>query len=149
MRIDIYHHIVCPESTAKLDAILTIVTNLQRSIIPMTAALDRIRQEVAESRAVTQSAITMISGLAAQILELKDDPVALEALAADLDAQQQALAAAITANTPAAPGGGDTTSGGGGTDTTSGGGGTDTVGGGAEEGGGGPTETTEGATPEG
>lgn len=67
----------------------------------MSAQLDRLTAEVAETSTVVNSAITLIRGLSTQIRELKDDPAALERLASDLDAQQTALAAAVAENTPA------------------------------------------------
>lgn len=98
MRFDLHLHIHSP----KLDMILDGVQFLKRSFKTMSAALDRIRAEVEESRAVSQSAIALLNGLSAQIRDLKDDPAALEALADALDADTNALAAAVTANTPAA-----------------------------------------------
>ena len=80
---------------------LTMLVNLQiERINVMSAALDRLTQEVAETKTAVESAITLIDGLADQIRDLKDDPAALEALADELDAQQAAIAAAVTANTP-------------------------------------------------
>lgn len=64
----------------------------------MTAALDRLTAEVAESRTATESAIALIAGLSDQIRELKDDPAALEALADDLDNQQSQIGAAVSNN---------------------------------------------------
>lgn len=61
----------------------------------MSAELENLTREVAESRGVTESAVALITGLAEQIRELKNDPAALEALAEDLDQQQQALAGAV------------------------------------------------------
>lgn len=71
----------------------------------MSDALDRLTTEVAETRSAVDSAVTLISGLAEQIRDLKDDPAALEALADDLDAQQADIAAAVAANSepPAEP----------------------------------------------
>ena len=69
----------------------------------MTAALDRIKQEVFETKTAVASILTLVAGLATQIRENAEDPVALNALAASLDADQQEIAAAITANTPAPP----------------------------------------------
>lgn len=63
--------------------------------------LTRITNEVAENASVIQSAITLLNGLSEQIRELSTDPVALGELADQLDAQSEALAAAVAANTPA------------------------------------------------
>lgn len=69
----------------------------------MSVAVDNLTREVQESRGVIDSAVALITGLADQIRDLKDDPAALEALAADLDAQQQTLAGAVAAQNPPAP----------------------------------------------
>jgi hypothetical protein len=44
----------------------------------------------------------LVEGLAAQIVALKDDPVALAALATEVRAKSALIAAAIQANTPQA-----------------------------------------------
>lgn len=69
----------------------------------MSQQLDDLKAEVERSTAVGQSAITLIQGLAAQIEAQKNDPAALQALADSLKASDQALADAVTANTPAQP----------------------------------------------
>ncbi len=69
----------------------------------MAGQLDALTREVAESRTVTESAVTLLGELSTKIEQLKNDPVALQALADELDAQQTKLAAAISANTPAGP----------------------------------------------
>ncbi len=57
--------------------------------------------EVTRNDAVDASAIALLNGLSAKIVELKNDPVALQALADELKASSDALAGAVTANTPA------------------------------------------------
>lgn len=64
----------------------------------MSEQSDRIRSEVAETKGLQQSAITLIGGLAAEIRRLHEDPEALLALANDLDQSNSALAAALEAN---------------------------------------------------
>lgn len=64
---------------------------------------DSLIQEVTRNDAVDASAITLLNGLSAQIEQLKNDPVALQALADELKGSSDALAAAVAANTPAAP----------------------------------------------
>ena len=94
----------------------------------VSEAFERLKTEVTETRTVAASAVALIGGLAERLRELADAPTSEEiaALADELDAAQNDLASAITANTPASPGGEDTTTG---TDTSAGGGG-DTLGGG-------------------
>lgn len=65
----------------------------------MSTELENLKAQVSASVDVQESAIILISGLAAKIAELKDDPVALQALADSLVAEKGKLAAAIEANT--------------------------------------------------
>lgn len=76
---------------------------LLKGAITMSIALADLTAAVNKSTTVEQSAITMIQGLAAQIAANATDPAAVSALASQLNAGADALAAAITANTPAAP----------------------------------------------
>jgi hypothetical protein len=69
----------------------------------MSVQLDTLAAEVTEMTTVVDSAVALLNGLSAQIVALKDDPARLLALAADLDAKANELAAAVAANTPAAP----------------------------------------------
>lgn len=66
-------------------------------------ALDALTAQVAASVTVEQSAIALITGLAAQVLATAGDAPAANALAASLQSSAAALAAAVAANTPAAP----------------------------------------------
>lgn len=65
--------------------------------------LDALTAEVTRNTEVDQSAIALITGLAAKIETLKNDPVALQALADSMRGSTDQLAAAVVANTPAAP----------------------------------------------
>lgn len=65
--------------------------------------LTSLTAAVTEDETVDASAITLLNGLAAQVEALKSDPVALQALADRIKATSAALAAAVVANTPAAP----------------------------------------------
>src|SRR5438105_8321152 len=76
------------------------INNLERKIM---ALLDGITEQVANATTVEQSAIKLINGLAAQIAASGTDPVKLQALQDQLKTNTDALAAAITQNTPAAP----------------------------------------------
>lgn len=69
----------------------------------MTQQLDDLTVAVEENTVLDSSIITLVNGLAAQILALKDDPAKLAALAASLKTSSAAIAAAIQANTPAEP----------------------------------------------
>lgn len=67
----------------------------------MTKELDQLTQSVTNENTVIDSAITLLNGLSARINELKDDPVALAALATEIDGKSKDLADAVVANTPA------------------------------------------------
>lgn len=69
----------------------------------MTQELDALTLEVSETNTIMQSAVVLIQGLAAQLEAIADDPAAILQLAADLDAQSDALAAAIAAVPPLEP----------------------------------------------
>ena len=74
----------------------------------MAVNLSSITAEVANNTSVTQSVVTLIQNLAAQIAAIppSNDPTtqaALDQLTATLTANDSAIAAAVTANTPATP----------------------------------------------
>jgi hypothetical protein len=68
----------------------------------MALDLTALEAEIARDQAVNTSAILLLSSLAAQLEASKNDPAAIQALADSLKANQDALAAAVVANTPAA-----------------------------------------------
>lgn len=69
----------------------------------MSVELDRLTQEVADTKSSVDSVIALVEGLAQQIRDSVNDPAALNALADELDAQQGRIAAAVSANTPTPP----------------------------------------------
>lgn len=98
------------EVNKKLDLLLRadikIIALLQESAKKenhMTKELDELQAAVEENTTVDQSIMTLVDGLAAQILALKDDPAKLAALAASLKASSAAVVAKVLANTPEAP----------------------------------------------
>ncbi len=64
--------------------------------------LTELQAQVTKNTEVEESAVTLIKGLATQIASLKNDPVAIQALADSLTKSAGDLGDAITANTPAA-----------------------------------------------
>lgn len=88
----------------RLDYIIRRVNRLVRMEAKEMAALDDLKREVAETKTVQESAITLLQGLKAALDEAiaSGDPAALAALATDLDTMAAALSDAIVANTPAA-----------------------------------------------
>lgn len=87
--------------SAKQDAALGLLNSLERRMVKMAANLQVLTDSVSKNTNAVQSAITLLNGLAAKIAELKTDPVALQALADELNASSGALADAVVANTPA------------------------------------------------
>jgi hypothetical protein len=76
----------------------------------VTEALDNLRKEVEEAKVVMATATAVlteqsgvISNLAQQIRDLKDDPAEIERLAGELDSAANALSGAIPAPAPVEP----------------------------------------------
>lgn len=67
------------------------------------ADLTKLTADVAAEVTVDESAIALLQGLKAQLDAAGTDPVALAALSQSLEDEQAKLAAAVVANTPAAP----------------------------------------------
>ncbi len=86
----------------KLDQILDAVKTLIEQEKIIMADLTTLTAQVQQNTDVEASAIVLLNGLSAQIASIKNDPVALQALADQLKTSSDSLASAITANTPAA-----------------------------------------------
>jgi hypothetical protein len=91
----------------KLDEVLmrlnALKTTQHRQGKKLMADLSRITNSVAANGTVIGSAVTLIEQIAEALRNAGSDQGAIDALAADLEAQAAALAAAVAANTPAAP----------------------------------------------
>ena len=105
MRIDVFHHLIEPETDSLvrierlLDQVLTRLTQQEQIIM---ADLSAISAAVATNGSVVDSAIVLLNDIAAQFAAAATDPAAVAALAAEIEAKSADLAAAIVANTPAA-----------------------------------------------
>jgi ABC-type transporter Mla subunit MlaD len=99
MRIDHYHHF--PERDQDLVRIEAKLDRILERMGTVTPQLERLTREVAETKNVTESVVTLIGGLAQQIRDNANDAAALTALADELDANEQRLTGAVTENTPA------------------------------------------------
>lgn len=103
---DIHFHIHVDQTTAndpRIDKILTALTALTQGANDMAANLDELTAEVERNTSVDQGAIALLEGLKAQLDAAGNDPAKLQALKDQLAASSDALAAAVTANTPADP----------------------------------------------
>lgn len=94
-KFDVYLHFVAPPS----DPALALITHQGKKIMTI---LENLAKEVAETKAVNQSAVTLLQGLSAKLAEAiaSGDLSAVQALADELDASTNELAAAVQANTP-------------------------------------------------
>lgn len=69
----------------------------------MSKELDDLKAAVDAQTTVTQSVVTLLTNLAQQLKDAKDDPVAIEALANTVSANAKSLSDAVVANTPVPP----------------------------------------------
>lgn len=85
-------------------AIASLIETIHSLKDSVMSALSDLQKEVTETGTVVDSAITLLRGLkeALDAAIASGDPAALAALSAELDTKTNALAAAISANTPAA-----------------------------------------------
>ena len=88
------------EVMRRLEALDVKIDLVQETIM---AAIDDLQAAVTAEDTVIDSAITLIQGIPALIAAAGVDPAKLAALQADITGKSQALAAAVAANTPAAP----------------------------------------------
>lgn len=93
LRIDVHFHFHGFDS----------LNTIEKEISHMSKQLDDLTAQVQATTELETSAITLIQGLADQIAASKDDPAKIQALSDSLKSGASALAAAISANTPAAP----------------------------------------------
>lgn len=89
---------------ACLQAIDQALFDINLRLITMSDQLTALTAKVEANATVTESAITLLTGLKSSLDEAiaSDDPLALADLSDRLGAQTEALAAAVTANTPSA-----------------------------------------------
>ena len=90
--------------TSRLDRLVIAVETHNQTINKMATSLDALIVQIERTTAVEASAVALIQDLAERLSEIATDPLAVQLLADQLKASADALAAAIAANTPAAPG---------------------------------------------
>jgi hypothetical protein len=100
MTINLYQFFGAPSWVQDIQTQLGLVLANQGKIM---SALDDLTAAITQEDTVIASAITLINGFAAQLAAAGTDPTKLAALQADVTAKSEALAAAVAANTPAAP----------------------------------------------
>lgn len=82
------------------------LNGIAQQLEKIMAKIEDLQDAVAKQRSVEQSVVTLIQGLAQQITDLKNQggasPQQLDQLLSDINSNTQALADAVTANTPQA-----------------------------------------------
>jgi predicted membrane chloride channel (bestrophin family) len=87
----------------KLDAILHKLWESKRREIGMSVQMDELVAAVEENTSLDDSIIEFLNGLVDQMLDVAGDKEKAVALAEEVRAKTVAVAAALAANTPAAP----------------------------------------------
>jgi hypothetical protein len=82
----------------KIDTLIRLASVQLKENLVIMQNFDALTQKVAEVEAGEQSAITLITELAAEVRATAPTQEAIDALAARLDASKAALAAAVVAN---------------------------------------------------
>ena len=87
----------------RLDRIVQLLRFIVRGVFTMAGELDALRAQVARNGEVDASAIVLLRGIKAALdaAIAAGDPAALTALSASLGQSTDALAAAVSENTPA------------------------------------------------
>lgn len=85
------------------DIALYYLDRLTSQGVTVMADLTAITNAVEAEGSVIDSAVTLLGQLSAQLSAVANDPVAVQALADQINTESQTLAAAVVANTPAAP----------------------------------------------
>lgn len=84
---------------AVLGDIIQRLARIEEKVMNAEEALLALAAKVADLGTVTESAVTLLNGLGDQLRAAADDPIQINNIAAQIDAQKEALAAAIVANT--------------------------------------------------
>jgi hypothetical protein len=100
LHIHIHHH-GKPSDDEVLHNVFTLTQSIHAQNQKIMEELAVLTQEVAETKTVMASAVTLLQGLKARLDAAGTDKVKLAELSADLDTNTNALAAAVAANTPA------------------------------------------------
>lgn len=88
---------------AKLRSLMRIAIFSADKLEKIMAQIDDLEAELARNTSVDQSVLALITDLLAQVEAAKTDPVRIQAVIDKFRANDDSLAAAVAANTPAAP----------------------------------------------
>jgi hypothetical protein len=100
MRVDVYIH---QDSDGKFDQILSLLKTVLMKETQMAGELDALAAEVTANTDAEASAVILLGQLHDLLVAAGTDPAKLTALTQQLATSKDTLAAAIVANTPAAP----------------------------------------------
>jgi hypothetical protein len=103
LTIDINLHVHGAETDKRLEEIILLLQVLRKQESKIMADLTALTAAVQRETDVEQSAVVLLQQLKSQLDAAGTDPVALKALSDQLGSNADALAAAVVANTPAAP----------------------------------------------
>jgi hypothetical protein len=92
-----------PQPPARDPHTVAALAALTQEIRRMAGTMADLQAAVTRNTTVTSSALTLIQGLSAQLKAAQGDPAAIQAVIEQLDNADTGLAAAVAANTPAAP----------------------------------------------
>ena len=99
IRHDHYFHFPNGDARA-LAEIKQTLAQLVTKIDTMSDSLDNLKAVVEAESTVIDSAVALLNGLSEKIAALEPNQAAIDALAAEVKAKSDALAEAVTANTP-------------------------------------------------
>lgn len=101
--VEIFGVILLLYVLTKLDIVIDSLQHNEREGDLIMLDLTALTAQVAANTSAEASAVTLIQAIAAQLAAASGNQPAVDALAAQLKASADALAAAVVANTPAAP----------------------------------------------
>lgn len=105
MRLSVrhYHHLDADLAEA-WRLLIEVLGSMNRKLETIMATMDDLKAAVQRNSDAEASAVALLQGISQQLKDAKNanDPAAMDAAIASLDANTSALAAAVVANTPAA-----------------------------------------------
>lgn len=109
IEIHVHHHFdpigAPPSGPSAVDLILAAIQEMKMSLMDK---LNTVLAETQETGTVADSLITLTNGIADQLRAVQQGEGTLDEVIANLNATQERIAAAVVANTPAAPPADDT-----------------------------------------